>query len=144
MEWSSLYGAGAQPTKEQIDEYIANPLWVELAAFLQQSYGVQPQYSYSGCSGQPGWNIKYKKSGRSICTLYPMQGFFIALVVIGAKEQPETELSLPTYSQYLQSLYAATPFSAGGRWLMIQVTNPEILNDVKQLVQIRQKIKKKL
>ena len=144
MEWNSLYGAGAQPTKEQIDEYIANPLWVELAAFLQQSYGVQPQYSYSGCSGQPGWNIKYKKSGRSICTLYPMQGFFIALVVIGAKEQPETELSLPTYSQYLQSLYASTPFSAGGRWLMVQVTSPEILNDVKQLVQIRQKIKNKL
>jgi hypothetical protein len=27
-----------------------------------------------------GWNIKYQKSGKSICTIYPQQGYFLALV----------------------------------------------------------------
>ncbi|WP_423245054.1 DUF3788 family protein [Heliorestis acidaminivorans] len=25
--------------------------------------------TYSKCSAQPGWNVKYKKSGKSLCTL---------------------------------------------------------------------------
>jgi hypothetical protein len=76
---------------------------------------------------KPGWNVKYQKSGKSLCTLYPMEGFFIALVVIGNKESFEAELMLPLLSSYTQSLYQNTAFSAGGRWLMINVTDQTIL-----------------
>jgi len=76
MEWAGLYGADRQPSEAQIAEYIANPLWENLNGFLRESYGVQPSYDYSTCSGQPGWNVKYKKGGRALCTLYPMPGFF--------------------------------------------------------------------
>lgn len=31
--------------------------------------------------------MKYRKSGRSLCTLYPMDGHFVALVVIGEHEK---------------------------------------------------------
>ncbi len=141
MDWNTLYPADTQPSKEQFDQYIATPLWQSLTIYLQENFKVEPQYSYSSCSGQPGWNVKYKKSGRSLCTLYPMPGFFIALVVVGTKEQQDAELALPTLSKYLQELYSKTSFSAGGRWLMIQVTSEEILNDVKQLIQLRQKSK---
>jgi len=90
---------------------------------------------------QPGWNVKYQKSGGSLCTLYPMKGYFIALVVIGNKESFEAELTLPLLSSYTQSLYQNTAFSPGGRWLMIEVTEPAILDDVIRLVRIRAKSK---
>ena len=93
MSWVNLYSADRQPTKAEIAEYIANPLWDEMNDFLRKNYKVEPSYSYSACSGQPGWNIKYQKAGRSLCTLYPMSGYFIALVVIGAKEQVEAASS---------------------------------------------------
>lgn len=111
--------------------------------FLRKNYEVEPSYSYSTCSGQPGWNVKYQKAGRSLCTLYPMSGYFIALVVIGVKEQVEAEFLLSTCSKYIQELYQASHFSAGGKWLMINVVDDKILNDVKQLIQTRRKIKKK-
>jgi hypothetical protein len=38
--------------------------------------------------------VKYQNSGKSLCTLYPMEGYFIALVVIGAKEEEEVEMAL--------------------------------------------------
>ncbi|MFA6844757.1 MAG: DUF3788 family protein [Sphaerochaetaceae bacterium] len=50
---------------------------------------------------------KKRKSLRdgSLCALYPMKGFFIALVVIGRKEIPEAERILLAFGGYVQSLY---------------------------------------
>lgn len=90
---------------------------------------------------QPGWNLKYQKSGKSLCTLYPMEGFFIALVVIGNKESYEADLCLPSLSCYMQNLYHNTVSSAGSRWLMINVTEASVLEDVIRLIQIRSKSK---
>jgi len=143
MEWIKLYGPDRQPGADEIAEYIHSPLWDEMNRFLRENYEVRPSYSYSGCSAQPGWNVKYQKGGRSLCTLYPMDGFFIALVVIGAKEQAEAELVMPLCDGYTQKLFSNTAFSAGGRWLMVDVTSEAILEDVKRLIRIRRKLKKK-
>lgn len=139
MDWSKLYGADHCPTYRDIDEFIHSNLWREMNDFLQNTYKVQPQTAYSGCSEQKGWNVKYKKGGKSLCTLYPMDGYFIALVVIGAKEEAEAELQMPMCSEYTQKLYEQTAFSAGGRWLMMNVTDEKILKDAKNLIKIRVK-----
>lgn len=143
MEWIKLYPQGKQPSPGEITEYIASPLWADLNRFLQESYETAPSYSYSACSGQPGWNVKYQKAGRSLCTLYPMKGFFIALVVIGSKEQGEAELLLPALDAHIQNLYQNADVVMGGRWLMIGVTSEQILANVKDLIQLRRKIKRR-
>jgi len=86
MVWSDQYDSVHQPTDENIREFIDNNLWQELNSYLQETYNTVPKMTYSRCSMQRGWNIKYQKSGKSLCTLYPMQGYFIALVVIGMCE----------------------------------------------------------
>lgn len=137
MEWSNLYGPGNPPAWDNISEYVNNELWQNLNSFFQGTYRIQPKLAYSRCSMQPGWNVKYQKSGKSLCTLYPMEGYFIALVVIGNQEMHEAELLMPLCSKYTQTLYQKTKFSAGGRWLMVNVTNRSILDDVMKLVKIR-------
>lgn len=143
MSWAELYEKDKQPTKEDIEKYIKNPLWKEINEFLKNGYDVEPAYSYSTCSGQPGWNVKYKKAGRALCTLYPMDGFFIALVVIGAKEEMEAELVLTNCTEYVQKLYKDSAAISGGHWMMIEVTDKNILEDVKNLIQTRRSINKK-
>lgn len=143
MNWTELYGADKQPTKEQIADFIASPLWSELNDFLHDGYEVEPKYSYSGCSMQSGWNVKYQKAGRALCTLYPMEGFYIALVVIGSKEKMEAEFLAPTFSRHVQDLLCNSDSVMGARWLMIHVTDKQILDDVKCLIQLRRKIKNK-
>ena len=144
MDWNNLYTADKQPTEAEIAEYIANPLWKDLNDFLQENYEVVPSYSYSTCSGQPGWNVKYKKAGRSLCTLYPMPGFFIVLVVIGTREEMEAEPILLECDESIQTMYNGAVPLMGSRWLMIHVTSEKILDDVKHLIQLRRKIKKKV
>jgi len=141
MEWSKRFDMANQPSFEEIGAFISSELWQELNSALQESYLVKPTLSFSKCAAQPGWNVKYKKSGKSLCTLYPMDGFFIALVTIGNKETHELEQTLSSYSDYTKALYGRTPFSCGGRWLMINVTDKAVLDDVINLVNIRVKAK---
>lgn len=137
MEWSNLYGPGNQPALDEISEYVNNELWQYLNSFLQNTYQIQPKLAYSQCSMQPGWNLKYQKSGKSLCTLYPMENYFIALIVIGNKEMNEAELFMPLCSKYIQALYQKTALCNGSRWLMVNVTDRPILEDVINLIKIR-------
>ncbi len=139
MDWTARHPAHAPPSPQQVEAYIGSPLWGQMNAWLQESYGAVPHMAFSKCSGQPGWNVKYQKGGKSLCTLYPMVGFFIALVVVGAKEEAEASLAMPLCSGYTRALYAATPFSAGGRWLMMQVTDEDVLRDALRLIALRVK-----
>ena len=68
MTWSEKYTQEFQPDLNAVAEYINSPLWTELLGFLEETYGVTPKIEYSKCSGAPGWNVKFKKGGRALCT----------------------------------------------------------------------------
>ena len=141
MNWNEVFEADHIPSADDIKNYLgeAKSIWDELTAYIEKTYQVKPQITYSKCSAQPGWNVKYKKRSKALCTLYPMQNYFIALVVVGAKEEYEVEATVEAgiFTPYLNELYQKTAFSAMGRWLMIEVKDREVLNDVMTLIEIR-------
>ena len=137
MHWNEIYSSGSQPDMKQIGNYVQTGLWENLCGFLETNYGSVPKIEYSCCAAKPGWNVKYKKSGRALCTLYPEEGFFTCMVSIGSREAPEAELLLDGCTVYVKDLYYSTALFNGGRWLMIQVTDEQILEDVKQLIGTR-------
>lgn len=139
VEWNEAFPGDRQPTDADMRAFVNNPLWDEMHAQLSARYGVDPIIAHSRCSGQPGWNMKYKKAGKSLSVLYPLEGCFIALVVIGQKEKAETELMLPALTDYTRALYESSAEVMGGRWLMMRVTTPEILADALALIALRRK-----
>jgi hypothetical protein len=144
MNWSELFGAHQQPSFEEVKKFIGQgePLWSELLSHIDCKYKARPRMSYSKCSAQPGWNVKLQKSGRSLCTLYPMPGYFIALVVIGAKEEKEFEMAFSGFTPHVQSLYRKASSACGGRWLMIEARDKSVVDDIKALVELRRNPKK--
>lgn len=133
--WNKMEQA-VPPSMEAVDAYVGNPLWQDLCRHVEERYQVTPRFEYSRCC-VPGWNVKYRKSGRGLCTLYPMEGYFIALVVIGERERAQAELALPLFTDYLQQLYHRTKPGMGQRWLMIEVRDRAVLDDVMACVAIR-------
>lgn len=137
MNWNQLYPVNRQPDLSAICDYVANPSWHELCSFLETTYSVSPKVEHSTCQGAPGWNIKYKKNGRALCTLYPNDGFFTCLVTIGSKEAKNAEYTIQFCSEPVRNLYRnAKPYN-GSRWLMICVSTEETLRDVKRLIALR-------
>ncbi|WP_249313849.1 DUF3788 domain-containing protein [Congzhengia minquanensis] len=141
MTWSEKYTQEFQPDLNAVAEYINSPLWTELLRFMEETYGVTPKIEYSKCSGAPGWNVKLKKGGRALCTLYPEKDVFTCLICIGRREVAEAELVLSSH-EALRVLYENTKPFNGARWLMIAVTDGDVLNVVKKLITIRACVKK--
>jgi AraC family transcriptional regulator len=143
-QWYELYGKEHEPSEEQIKEYVNTPLFDDLDSYLRQTYKVKPKIAYSSCSMDggmwKGWNVKYQKSGKSLCTLYPKQGYLLLLVTIGVRGVNEAELLMPTCTEYIQSLWGQGEFQ-GSKYLGIELRDESVLCDVKSLIEIRAKTK---
>ena len=137
MEWHEWYGPDRPPTFEEIAAFVNSPLWYAARSALENGFQVAPRLEYSRCSMQKGWNVKYKKGGKAMCTLYPMAGHFLALVVIGQKEEANMPSVLPILKEDTQALYRRTPSLMGGRWLMLKVEDAAALKDLISLVRLR-------
>lgn len=137
MNWNQRYPKSEQPSLDDIASFIDSPLWGDLCVWAETTYGIAPKVEHSTCSGAPGWNVKYKKGGRALCTLYPDDGAFTAMVTVGSKEAASADLLLPAFSDYLRELYDRTQAFNGARWLMIRVTDARVLEDVKTLIRLR-------
>ena len=138
-KWDKMNKASV-PELSTITEWVNDELWNDLLAYMDTTYKARISIDYSGCGMAPGWNVKFKKAGKSLCTLYPQEGWFVALVVIGQKEKSEMEETLWTFTEYTQNLYRQTKEGMGQRWLMFEVKNAEILEDVKRGMMLRRKV----
>jgi hypothetical protein len=141
MQWSEHFDRGQEPSAQQIREFVSNPLWDRLTEYFQQTCHLQPQVCYSGCSMDhgfwKGWNVKYRKSSKSLCTLYPKQGDFVVLINVGPKEAVEADLLIPFCDPYTQDIYKQAKVGKSGRALALHVTSENILHDVTELVALR-------
>ena len=135
-----ILNRNSEPGMEDISHYIegeAGVRWSALTEYIESTYSAKPQIVYSVCAGKPGWNVKYKKSGKALCTLYPESDGFISLVVLGAADIEVFEAVKSDYTPYVVKLYEEFKLFNNTKWLMIQVTDDDILDDVKKLLRLK-------
>ena len=126
------------PSLEEIGGYVRNPVFLEFCSDIQNTYQCQEKIEFSSCSWERGWNIKFKKAGKTLCTLYPREGYFTVMVVVGEKEKASVEAMLPECTEQLQSIYRQTREGNGQRWLMVDLEDKDALyHDLLRLIQIR-------
>ena len=139
--WNEAYNAKNEPAESQIIEFVKTPLWNDLDSHLKQKYNIQPQLFFSNCSMDKGywkgWNVKYKKSSKSLCTLYPKEGYFLALIPVSAKDLDEAEILIKLCDKYTQDLYHEAKPGNTGKFLAMEVKNKKILRDLKNFVALR-------
>lgn len=79
-----IFNKENQPTETEIKDFVGTKLFSDLDNYLRDNYKVKPKLAYSSCAMNNniwrGWNIKYQKSGKSLCTIYPQKGYFLVLV----------------------------------------------------------------
>lgn len=126
------------PSLEEIDGYVRNPVFTQFCLEVKDTYQCCEKIEYSACSLEKGWNIKFKKAGKSLCTIYPREGYFTILIVVGNKQKASVEEVLSDCAVELQNIYHQTREGNGQRWLMIDLEDREPLYyDVLRLIQIR-------
>ena len=128
------------PDMKDIESSIAGKgrlLWQSLTMHIETEYRAKPLIAFSACAAKPGWNVKYKKSGKALCTLYPEKEGFTALIVLGAADMMRFEAARPTLTHEISALYERTRLFNNTKWLMISVTDETALADIKKLLALK-------
>lgn len=126
------------PTLEELGDFVGNDLFNKFCSEISARYQTDARIEYSKCSMARGWNIKYKKAGKSLCTIYPREQFFTVLVVIGQKEKEQAEELLSECDPLIREVYHRTQEGNGQRWLMIDLEDENgVFEDVLRLIKIR-------
>ena len=127
--------------KSEVKDFVDTPLWDGLDSFLRHKHKIKPKIAYSGCSMDngiwKGWNVKYQKSGKSLCTLYPKQGYIQALVPVSLPDVNEVELMLVTFAEYTQNLIKTSVTGRNGKSLAFIVEDDIVLQDMKHIISLR-------
>ncbi len=140
MDWHQLYPRTTEPTMAEIADYIggAKDLWLSLTSYFESTYNTKPKITYSGCSGMPGWNVKYQKSGQAFGTLYPKEDFFDVMVILSYRLEPAMEAILPSLSKETAALYRnAGDYMKIGKYMMLRIDSRETMEDYKKIVAVK-------
>lgn len=144
MSFERMLDKKNQPTVKDITDYLgkdASEAWEDITTFLAENYNFTPETVFGG--KKYGWAIRYRRSGRSLCTLHPEKGAFTVLVVLGSKETEQTLAALSDFSPDFANVISGARQYHDGRWLWLRVLDKADITDIKRLLQIKKKPQKK-
>lgn len=126
------------PLLEEIKEFVNNSVFNRFCTDIKAKYKCREEVEFSSCSWEYGWNVKFKKAGKNLCTIYPREGYFTVLVVIEQKEKPAVEAILPECTSEIREIYEQTKEGNGQKWLMIDLEDEgNVYRDTFRLLDIR-------
>lgn len=126
-----------QPTASEIAEALGStaPLWDRIRRFVETSYEVEP--TFVPPSKNYGWDLKYRKGGKTLVSLTPDRGGFTALVVLGEKEtEAARELDL---GHHVQGVFDGARQLRDGRWLFVHVESGRDVDDIERLLAVKRR-----
>ena len=123
-----------KPTEEEMVSFIgerAKEAWLEIRQFLEDSYDLVPETIFYG--KKYGWTVRYRKGGKTLCSLFPEKGGFTVLIVLGKKESEKALSIRDELSSKIHKLLGDTEQLHDGRWLWIRLLTTNDTEDVKKL-----------
>jgi hypothetical protein len=131
------------PDEEEISDFIqdsgAVEAWKELRSFLRDSYDMTPEMIFDK---KQGWDVRYRKSGKTLVTLTPEKGSVRILLVLGREESAKALSMQKELSPKMYKLIEDTKQLHDGRWLWIRLYSARDAEDVKKLLPLKRKPKK--
>lgn len=138
----------AQPTDEDMLNWIRQPLaeeWTALRSFLMETYAIIPICNPGG--KRYGWSLQYRMCGRPLCDMYPENGSFTVLVILGKVELDQAMERIESFASTVRQALTESPRFHDGCWMYIRVADAQTchqnIQDIEKLILIKRKPPKK-
>lgn len=116
---------------------IKESLWLSFTEFLKEQYDHVPIVKKEG--KDKSWTIRYRKSGKTLVTLYPKKDEFVVLIVLGKDEVNRTREIL--LNSTIRTVFESAKQYHDGRWLWIRPKTKSDLESIKSILVIKKKPK---
>lgn len=133
-----------QPTIEQMKELLNEDdlnSWFDLVKRIEEVYDVDQIWN----KGFGDWIYEYKfrRGGKTLCTLYMKKNVATILITLGKAEQDKYESQRDAFSTEINKIYDSTKSLHDGKWLWIPINKNLSLDDILRILMIKRKPNKK-
>jgi hypothetical protein len=139
MDYERMLDKAHRPSEVEILKTIGHTAaWLDLRQYIETCYDDwAPELKFF--AKKYGWMIRYRKSGKTLCSLFPETGAFSVMIVLGKKEAEKALAMGDELGPNALAVLEGTEQLHDGRWLWIRVSDTDDANGVKGLLRAKRK-----
>ena len=128
------------PTPETLEALTGKKLydlWTSLHQLIEQKYNMEQMWNHGGKKWT--YEYKYRRGGKTLCALYAKEQTIGFMVILGKDERTKFESMREMFSNAAQKIYDETTTFHDGKWLMFELKDTYLFNDMERLLSIKRK-----
>ena len=128
------------PTPETLEALTGKELydlWTSLHQLIEQKYNMEQMWNHGGKKWT--YEYKYRRGGKTLCALYAKEQTIGFMVILGKDERTKFESMREMFSNAAQKIYDETTTFHEGKWLMFELKDTSLFNDIERLLSIKRK-----
>ena len=128
------------PTPETLEALTGKELydlWTSLHQLIEQIYNMEQMWNHGGKKWT--YEYKYRRGGKTLCALYAKEQTIGFMVILGKDERTKFESMREMFSNAAQKIYDETTTFHDGKWLMFELKDTSLFNDIERLLSIKRK-----
>ena len=129
------------PTPETLEALTGKELydlWTSLHQLIEQKYNMEQMWNHGGKKWT--YEYKYRRGGKTLCALYAKEQTIGFMVILGKDERTKFESMREMFSNAAQKIYDETTTFHDGKWLMFELKDTSLFNDIERLLSIKRKL----
>ena len=133
------------PTPETLEALTGKELydlWTSLHQLIEQKYNMEQMWNHGGKKWT--YEYKYRRGGKTLCALYAKEQTIGFMVILGKDERTKFESMREMFSNAAQKIYDETTTFHDGKWLMFELKDTSLFNDIERLLSIKRKPNRRL
>lgn len=132
------------PDIQEITDLIGEQLynvWTKLCELIESKYEMEQLWN----SGGKDWKFeyKYRRGGKTLCGLYARENCISFMVILGKAEREKFEADRQSFSDTILKIYDETKTYHDGKWMMVELTDNSLFDDIEKLLLIKRRPNKK-
>ena len=132
------------PNAEEMTALIGQSLydiWNKLCALIDEKYDMERLWNKGGKAWT--YEYKYRRGGKTLCALYARENCVGFMIILGKDERAKFEIQRGQFSNEVQMIYDAATTFHDGKWIMFELKDTKLFNDMERLLLIKRKPNRK-
>ncbi|MCL2194529.1 MAG: DUF3788 domain-containing protein [Oscillospiraceae bacterium] len=122
----------------------AAPAWEALAGQIRRHYEIDEIWQEGKPTHKHYNNLFFKRGGKALISLHLREGYFLACVVLGAKERAKFDEQRDTFDAAICQAYDDAETYHDGKWLGFEVRDTTLVDDIFRLLPLKRKPNRKV
>lgn len=132
------------PTPEILEGLVGTKLfqvWMSLCRLIEQKYEMEQLWNPGGKAWV--YEYKYRRGGKTLCALYAKENVFGFMIILGKDERTKFESERESFSEEVRTVYDNATTYHDGKWIMFELKDTSLFNDMERLLFIKRKPNRK-